>query len=62
VENREEDGKNINIVTRGGAKTREDVARRIRTSTNGSGIIQHPNKSLMSEKRKKYSRNIDMRS
>jgi hypothetical protein len=28
VENREEDGKKINLVTRGGAKTREDATKK----------------------------------
>jgi hypothetical protein len=50
-----DDGKNINIVTRGGTKIEKMHQFRIKTNTNGLERIQHLNNILMRARKKKHS-------
>jgi hypothetical protein len=62
VEKREEDGKNINIVTRGGAKIGEDAAKKDQDQYQWVRKNTTPEQKFDVQKRKRYSKNLDKRS
>jgi hypothetical protein len=57
----EEDGNKINIVTRGGSKTREDATKKDQDQYQWVGKNTTPQQNFDLQRRRRHSRRLDMR-